>query len=51
MAERNERPRRNDRGADGAKRGFQKKKVCRYCKTKGLTIDYKDAKALRPYIT
>ncbi|MDP2689713.1 MAG: 30S ribosomal protein S18 [Deltaproteobacteria bacterium] len=37
-------------GAD-ARRPFQKRKVCRFCKDKNLTIDYKDAKALRPYIT
>src|SRR5574340_463141 len=36
---------------EGARRSFQKKKVCRFCKTPGITIDYKDAKALRPYIT
>lgn len=37
-------------GQEG-RRGFQKRKVCRFCKNKDLTIDYKDAKALRPYIT
>lgn len=47
MAERRERS--EQRG--GEKRPYQKKKVCRFCKNKGLTIDYKDAKALRPYIT
>jgi len=39
-------------GAGGAgRRPFQKKKVCRFCKDKDFTLDYKDAKALRPYIT
>lgn len=59
MAERNERgsrpgsrPGPRPEGAqEGGRRGFPKKKVCRFCKIKGLTIDYKDAKALRPYIT
>ncbi|MBI5492665.1 MAG: 30S ribosomal protein S18 [Deltaproteobacteria bacterium] len=39
-----------ERGPEG-RRPYQKKRVCRFCKNKGLTIDYKDAKALRPYIT
>ncbi len=33
------------------KRVFRRKKVCRYCKDTKLTIDYKDARALRPFIT
>jgi small subunit ribosomal protein S18 len=36
---------------EGGRRPYQKKKVCRFCKHKGMTIDYKDAKALRPYLT
>lgn len=36
---------------EGGRRPFQKKKVCRFCKVKDLTIDYKDARALRPYLT
>lgn len=47
--ERRERPAEQRGGGD--RRPYQKKKVCRFCKIKGLTIDYKDAKALRPYIT
>ncbi len=39
------------RGPEGGRRTYQKKKVCRFCKNPGITIDYKDAKALRPYIT
>jgi small subunit ribosomal protein S18 len=42
---------RESRGGAGGRRPYQKRKVCRFCKDKGLTIDYKDAKALRPYIT
>ncbi len=40
-----------ERGGPEGRRPYQKKKVCRFCKIKGFTIDYKDAKALRPYIT
>ncbi len=43
----NTRPQRSSR----PRRTFHRKKVCRYCKEKGLTIDYKDVKALRPYIS
>ncbi len=35
----------------GAKRMFQKKKVCRFCADASIPIDYKDAKALKPFIT
>ncbi|MFQ5585233.1 MAG: 30S ribosomal protein S18 [Thermodesulfobacteriota bacterium] len=28
-----------------------RRKFCRFCKDSKLTIDYKDGKALRPYIT
>jgi small subunit ribosomal protein S18 len=38
-------------GGPGAKRSFHRKRVCIYCKNKDLFIDYKDAKALRPYLT
>ncbi|MBI5827903.1 MAG: 30S ribosomal protein S18 [Deltaproteobacteria bacterium] len=40
----------HERG-EGGKRPYQRKKVCRFCKHQEETIDYKDAKALRPYIT
>ena len=48
MAERNERAPRE--GGEG-RRPFMKKRGCRFCKNENLTIDYKDAKALRPYLT
>lgn len=44
------RPPQDSRG-DSGRRPYQKKKVCRFCKEKNLTIDYKDAKAVRPYLT
>lgn len=40
-----------DNQTEGGRRGFPRKKVCRFCKNKELTIDYKDARALRPYVT
>lgn len=50
---RNERPPRGQSSdsAEGGRRPFPKRKVCRFCKHKELTIDYKDARALRPYLT
>ena len=30
---------------------ISKKKICRFCDTRGLKIDYKDVKMLRKYIT
>ncbi len=44
------------RPAGGQRRGpqrkfFYRKKFCHFCKEKELKIDYKDARALKPYIT
>ncbi|HID69362.1 MAG TPA: 30S ribosomal protein S18 [Desulfobacterales bacterium] len=33
------------------KRIFQRKRVCRFCTDKEMTIDYKDPKTLRNFIT
>lgn len=44
------RPPRREGGPEGRK-PFQRKKVCNFCKNPVLTIDYKDARALRPYLT
>ena len=41
---------RGDRG-DRGDRDFYSPKSCRYCADKALTIDYKDGKALRPFLT
>ncbi len=38
-------------GSDGGRRPFPKKKVCRFCKHRDITMDYKDVKALRPFLT
>lgn len=45
---------RPDRGGPGGprkKRPFQRRKVCRFCAEKEMTIDYKDPRTLRYYIT
>lgn len=44
---------RPDRGPGGPrkKRPFQRRKVCRFCAEKEMTIDYKDPRTLRYYIT
>ena len=33
------------------KRIFQRKRVCRFCTDKEMTIDYKDPKTLRNFVT
>lgn len=44
---------RPDRGPGGPrkKRPFQRRKVCRFCAEKEMTIDYKDPRTLRFFIT
>ncbi|ACD96321.1 30S ribosomal protein S18 [Trichlorobacter lovleyi] len=44
---------RPDRGPGGPrkKRPFQRRKVCRFCAEKDTTIDYKDPRTLRYFIT
>src|SRR5512146_1331157 len=39
------------RGGGGGKRGFSRKKVCRFCADKAVTIDYKDPQTLKYFIT
>ena len=42
----------DSRGPDSSsRRPYQKKKVCRFCSEPELIIDYKDAKAIRPFLT
>lgn len=38
-------------GGPGGPKRFHRRKFCRFCKEKEIFIDYKDAKALRGYIT
>ena len=56
----NERPTSQQRPSSGApggpggqrrKRPFQRRKVCRFCAEKNLTIDYKEPRTLRYFIT
>lgn len=43
---------RSSFGDKGEERGLPvRKKACRFCVDKELRIDYKDAKALKPYIS
>ena len=35
----------------GKKKGFQRRKVCRFCADSTLVIDYRDSKSLRLFIT
>lgn len=37
--------------ADGARRGFGRRKVCRFCTEKDLKVDFKDAATLKSYVT
>ncbi len=38
-------------GGGGGKRGFSRKKVCRFCADKTVFIDYKDPQTLKYFIT
>jgi small subunit ribosomal protein S18 len=39
------------KGGAGGKRGFARKKVCRFCADKAVKIDYKDPQTLKYFIT
>jgi len=38
-------------GAGGGKRGFSRKKICRFCADRNVPIDYKDPQTLKYFIT
>ncbi len=38
-------------GGGGGKRGFSRRKVCRFCADKMVLIDYKDPQTLKYFIT
>jgi small subunit ribosomal protein S18 len=38
-------------GAAGGKRGFSRRKICRFCADKQVMIDYKDPQTLKYFIT
>jgi small subunit ribosomal protein S18 len=42
---------RSDFGDRGERRGFQKRKGCRFCTDPGFVIDYKDKPTLSSFIT
>jgi small subunit ribosomal protein S18 len=39
------------RGGSGAGTGFNRKKVCRFCADFNLKVDYKEASALKAFVT
>jgi small subunit ribosomal protein S18 len=39
------------KGAAARKRGFARRKVCRFCADKNVSIDYKDPQTLKYFIT
>jgi small subunit ribosomal protein S18 len=50
--DRGERGERGDRGGDeGGRRGFGRRKVCRFCADKNAKIDYKDQGQLKYFLT
>src|SRR5262245_10291034 len=40
-----------EKGGAGRKRGFARRKVCRFCADKNVAIDYKDPATLKHFIT
>ena len=42
---------RNPRRGRGKKKPFHRRKVCRFCADNISTVDYKDVKTLRNYVT
>jgi len=50
--DRGERGDRDERGGDeGGRRGFGRRKVCRFCADKALKVDYKDHGQLKYFLT
>jgi small subunit ribosomal protein S18 len=51
--ERGERGGRDDRGGEegGGRRGFGRRKVCRFCADKALKVDYKDQQQMKYFLT
>ena len=51
--ERGDRDERGDRGGEegGGRRGFGRRKVCRFCADKNLKVDYKDQGQLKYFLT
>ena len=50
--DRGDRDERGDRGGEeGGRRGFGRRKVCRFCADKALKVDYKDQGQLKYFLT
>src|SRR5574341_1961578 len=51
--DRGERGDRGDRGGEegGGRRGFGRRKVCRFCADKALKVDYKDQQQMKYFLT
>jgi small subunit ribosomal protein S18 len=51
--DRGDRGDRDDRGGDegGGRRGFGRRKVCRFCADKNLKVDYKDQGQMKDFLT
>jgi small subunit ribosomal protein S18 len=51
--DRGDRGDRDDRGGDegGGRRGFGRRKVCRFCAEKTLKVDYKDQSQMKYFLT
>lgn len=51
--DRGDRGGREDRGGDegGGRRGFGRRKVCRFCADKALKVDYKDQQQMKYFLT
>ena len=51
--DRGDRGERGDRGGEemGGRRGFGRRKVCRFCADKNLKVDYKDQQQLKYFLT
>jgi small subunit ribosomal protein S18 len=53
FGDREDRGERGDRGGEemGGRRGFGRRKVCRFCADKNLKVDYKDQQQLKYFLT
>jgi small subunit ribosomal protein S18 len=49
--DRDSKDRDGKRGGGGGRRGFGRRKVCRFCAEPNTTIDYKDPQLLKYFIT
>jgi small subunit ribosomal protein S18 len=50
--DRGDREERGDRGGEeGGRRGFGRRKVCRFCADKALKVDYKDQNQMKYFLT